>query len=516
MKILSLQASGFKNIEDSDNKTYTFSNHTIIKGENYTGKTSICEGICWALFGCNMNGNDKADSLLLNNKSKKIYVKLEFEGNDGKVHILEREKGKTCTIALDGNKASQGDIFSYTGDKQTFLAAFVPGYFDAMAPVVARTFLTGILPAIPREQVLAEMAECFRSMAPNTLNINEYLSDKRSQLKALETEGVRLNGSFDAYYKNLSIEVPEEVIFDDADLKKYQSELSGLRSNATVKPSDSTLKFLISKKEQLKARYVELVKRHKVIMLQVDKVCPTCGQTLDVAAGEKAKQESISKIMAEMATVIEEGNTMNGEIKNEQTAYDDLIADYKEPNTEYADELEQSISEQQHFSTEARVKNSTRSTMLKQVETAQVEVTNIETRLKEIDDEKAHINSLMSAGMEYATKKSELQYNQIKDRLDKVTIRLEKVIKSTGEIKECFEMLYDGKELVLCSTSERVRKELEIANLINSMTGLKVPVFIDSAESITHYNKPNTQVIEAVVCEGITEIEITNFESEVD
>jgi hypothetical protein len=76
---------------------------------------------------------------------------------------------------------------------------------------------------------------------------------------------------------------------------------------------------------------------------------------------------------------------------------------------------------------------------------------------------------------------------------------LEKVVKSTGEVKDCFEVLYDDKELMLLSNSERVRVGLEISNLINNKTGLKIPLFLDNAESITHYEKPDTQIVEAVV-----------------
>ena len=59
-----------------------------------------------------------------------------------------------------------------------------------------------------------------------------------------------------------------------------------------------------------------------------------------------------------------------------------------------------------------------------------------------------------------------------------------------------------NKREVQLSTSQRARLALEIATLINTVTKLQIPVYIDNVESITRYKDPGTQVIEARVKEG--------------
>jgi DNA repair protein SbcC/Rad50 len=68
--------------------------------------------------------------------------------------------------------------------------------------------------------------------------------------------------------------------------------------------------------------------------------------------------------------------------------------------------------------------------------------------------------------------------------------------------------LYDDKndttcETILLSTSTKIRKDLEIANMVNTITNLNLPIFIDCAESITHYSKLSCdQVFLSKVIEG--------------
>ena len=104
---------------------------------------------------------------------------------------------------------------------------------------------------------------------------------------------------------------------------------------------------------------------------------------------------------------------------------------------------------------------------------------------------------------QYRATLAEMQIAQLKKHLDKVDIKLFDVTKSTGEIKPTFDLLYDGRPYKALSTSEQIRVHLELTTLFNRVTGMDYPVFIDFAESITHYNRPfASQVIEACVVEG--------------
>ncbi|HHY79125.1 MAG TPA: hypothetical protein GX516_01970 [Thermoanaerobacter sp.] len=99
-------------------------------------------------------------------------------------------------------------------------------------------------------------------------------------------------------------------------------------------------------------------------------------------------------------------------------------------------------------------------------------------------------------------KKLEKEATIIGQYLNKVSLQLQKIVKETGEIKDDFKILYDGREFNILSHSEKIKAGLEVAGLIIGLTNMKFPIFIDDAESITSYKAPETQIIEAKVAAG--------------
>jgi hypothetical protein len=86
--------------------------------------------------------------------------------------------------------------------------------------------------------------------------------------------------------------------------------------------------------------------------------------------------------------------------------------------------------------------------------------------------------------------------------LSHVSLKLEKPVQSTGEIRDCFEVLYDDNELNVASTSENIKAGLEFSHMISDLTALDYPIFVDNGESITRYEDKGKQVIETRVKEG--------------
>ena len=92
-----------------------------------------------------------------------------------------------------------------------------------------------------------------------------------------------------------------------------------------------------------------------------------------------------------------------------------------------------------------------------------------------------------------------MQFEAVRSSVRDITMRFQKLNPSNQEIQNCFEVLYKGRDFRLISTSENIRAGLEISGMINRQTGLRLPVFIDNAESITHYDKPDAQIFEVRV-----------------
>ena len=130
MIIKSLKIKGFKVFEDEfyiefDDKK------TIIQGENFQGKTSIGEAICWCLLGCNLFGNDKTANII-NENSREAYCELKFEDNEGIEHTIIRIKGRENIVALDGRQATVEMLSKFYFNKKVFLSIYNPYYFSSL------------------------------------------------------------------------------------------------------------------------------------------------------------------------------------------------------------------------------------------------------------------------------------------------------------------------------------------------------------------------------------------------
>ena len=83
--------------------------------------------------------------------------------------------------------------------------------------------------------------------------------------------------------------------------------------------------------------------------------------------------------------------------------------------------------------------------------------------------------------------------------LNRVSINLFNIVKSTGEIKDSFDIKYDNKSLRLISNSEYTKAALELSEMFNSALNIKIPIFVDDAESIIDIPAINTQMLVAKV-----------------
>ena len=124
-----------------------------------------------------------------------------------------------------------------------------------------------------------------------------------------------------------------------------------------------------------------------------------------------------------------------------------------------------------------------------------------------IDDKKRRI----SAAQAYSEKKYELLFQGLQTEpngqqlaSNRVTLSLSEVMSSTGEVKDDFSFLYEGRPYNTLSLSEKVRAGIAITELIKRMTGRNYPVFIDNAESICVFDnvRPTGQTFFSRVVKG--------------
>ncbi len=121
------------------------------------------------------------------------------------------------------------------------------------------------------------------------------------------------------------------------------------------------------------------------------------------------------------------------------------------------------------------------------------------TLISETEEEAARLKRLINEAVQYMAKRIELMLNGLK--MCSTEIVLTEIIKTTGEIKDCFRFSYEGRDYKCLSLSEKVRAGLDVAVLIQKLSGRNNPIFVDNGESICTFGKvkPEGQVIIARV-----------------
>jgi len=97
----------------------------------------------------------------------------------------------------------------------------------------------------------------------------------------------------------------------------------------------------------------------------------------------------------------------------------------------------------------------------------------------------AQLKLLINEAVQYMVKRIELMLNGL--TMSNTEIVLTEVIKTTGEVRDCFRFSYDGRDYRCLSLSEKVRAGLDVSLLIQRLSGRKYPIFIDNGESICSF-----------------------------
>ena len=125
-----------------------------------------------------------------------------------------------------------------------------------------------------------------------------------------------------------------------------------------------------------------------------------------------------------------------------------------------------------------------------------------EAALAEAQRQMAEKKELLSALGRYAARRAELAFSAL--RMNRVSLSLYEVVKSTGEVRDAFRFLYEDRPYFCLSHSEKIRAGLEVTELLKRITGVCCPVFIDDAESVPVIDnvRPSGQIFLAKVVKG--------------
>ncbi len=624
--IKEIEYQGFKN--SVDKVRIKLSAITRIFGENGAGKTTVGEAIAWALLGCNLSGNSRADSTLMNETVNNMYVKILF--NDGeKDQILLRYKNSKTHIYLAepteenwempvnmlrkvATEINQKDIEI---DSDVFMTIFSQEFFPNLDADRAKRIMTSLVPKVPSEEVFAQISEYSQNLLKEyDLDFpNKLLEDKKSELKEIEgdliyNEGAKgtLKQLIQEQENNLTEEIDEDKL---QSLIKEKQKLTKFEYPSTLIESEKKEKELAVKFESLKEKRAELEKglgkpelleiskyegeilklekelfeltkklpsglidnselttKKTVLENELNKLqklvedggnCPTCNRPLtneQIKPLIESLQENLEKVCSNLkeidnhnATISEKHQQevqkqtdliqnkikeLKTKIKNANKKNEDIKAKFEIKHQEALADLNKQISElgeklQTLYLQNKQARQEWEKNYFEKINKIDAEINALETKRKDrerelkkiadnkkkyediinndkmLGDKKIQLNILINSIKEFIEKKVELETQNINLYFNRVSLVLNKVVKTTGEVKECFELRYDDKDYKILSTGEKIRLFVEVSNMVLCILGVDYPVFLDNAESVTEYESYASQIIEANHIRGV-------------
>lgn len=506
----------YKGLEDGFK--VEFDEITYIVGDNAKNKTTIGSLPLWILTGYNIYGSNKEqvanDSIIT---GQNTIASMTIIDNQGSEHVITRCKGKDNFVMLDGIRTTQEILTRFYKDVHAFICSYYPNYFRSMDLAKQRELLLRILPAVSSEDAFKLLEKEEQEILEHPIaDIKGFCKSKRDEIKEITSELDKLAGS-----KNMLINI---AIQKEDNLKKFekQSELDNLEKEyeklientdniVTLEEIEKDINRLDSKiSNNIKIELQELQKRQKKELENLDNVtsvtstCPTCKQEIKnenlIKALKITYKKNINTIAEKIETLKKDTQELIDKRKEKIEKYKVLKTPQMQEKTKIRDEIKQKIDILQKEKSEIDLFN-------KEVELKHNEIQNAKKQIEEFDKLSKEMSETIDKynnQLKIATRLNLLtikeQMKEANGYLKNVTIEFSRLNEETGEIMDVYEIKYNGRIYEKLSKSYKLRADIEIATLINKITGINTPMFIDDVESITKIDTTNNiQTIMAIV-----------------
>lgn len=369
MAVTKLKLSSFRG-KDAEHKLDIFN---TIRGANETGKSTIKEAICFAFCGTDSMGSRNPQHLISEGKDACEVVVTTDRAVVSRT--LTRKGNGTLKAYREGipTTFTQAQMELIIGSVDTFLSAFIPGYFLDLPEERKLKVVSEIMPDVNRAQLFKDITGF--DMVPEeqlryTFNkrpdiIGDLVAaDRRECTKILYTNQGQLKQLL-TYEEMAKPETPPELI-PLASLRSLKSQWENyerdlrlynnfkIQRDIVVKENEMRANNVLSLKEKLASlQYEEITVQPSLVGMEAEalaglsyihepscprlskemeeEMCPTCGQTV----GKKHK-ESIKQKNAELKAkhdveveAIKANNKIYSEIKNKvKEKYSKLCLEY--------------------------------------------------------------------------------------------------------------------------------------------------------------------------------------------
>ena len=532
MQITYLKTIGFRKFkEEFSTNLY---NTTSITGGNTKGKTNILYAIIWGFLGTNLTGDDKV--YIGNKNADNCYVEIHFIDNLGTNHVLKRLKNKYNNkknfLLLDDKQINQDELTSYYSDKKLFLSIVNSNYFISRSPTEQKNLLDKYLPNIDISKIYEKLDDYEKSILEYCpQDILTYIKELNDNKKMYDDKIKNLQGKI-AYAENFIGEKLDTLkTFDkQEELSLAQQELSFLKTDQKAEARNKQIKIVENLNSQinlyqnqietLTTNMINGKKTYLSIKNEPISYCPMCKQQLsdkgrlNTIQNMKTDLENDYSNKIKLETELQEIKKNLAVEKCKLYALGNDNADKQKTRiTEVENQikvLEKEKSEIDQYNTSINVK---RENIQKAKADIQIFNKNIDELYNSLDSNKKAkdiaqklLINYIEAKMQHATK-----------HLKNVGIKYYTILKDSGEIKQDFIITYKGNEFKNLSRSETIATSLEISNMLNKISGVNLPLFVDDSESCADYNfiedfSNDTQILIAKVEKG-QNLEISNYQN---
>ena len=501
-----------------DDFSVDFDDLTYIVGDNAKNKTTIGSLPLWILTGYNLFGSNKENvSNDANKTQKNTLASMILVDNNGSEHTITRCKGKDNFVLLDEIRTTQEILARFYKDVHAFICAYNPNYFRSMKLSEQRELLLRILPQISSDEAFNLLESEEKDILEKPIvDIKGFSKQKRADIKELNSELDKITGNKDAYI-SIAIEKEEETkIFQNKDkLEKLEKEYEKLISNTdeiislgdlenNIRSLDSRISSNIN--DDLKEYQEDLRKEIDNLknVSSTSQKCPTCKQKIvnqDVIESLKIRYTNkIKNIAGKIEKLKKETKELTDKKNNQILRYKRLKTPEIQTKAQNRDELKKKIDSLKKEKQEIDLYN-------KEVAVKHNNIAKAKKMIEQLENEENNIKQMIekySKQIQIATRLNLIiiqeQMKKVSEYLDKVTIEFSKVDDTTGEILDVYEVKYDGRNYEKLSKSYKIRADIEIAKLINKITEINTPMFIDDVESITQISlDPNIQTVLSIV-----------------
>ena len=378
-----------------------------------------------------------------------------------------------------------------------------------------------------------------------------YIDKRNEELAEISKLQEEYNKAQSVYLSNFNEEI-EKIQKEIRDVDSYNADIdkANKKAESDKENAKKELENMTDLLSGLQKRHEELTEQNKECKSRVftGEKCAYCGQELPEDKLEEARKRFNEQKDKDHAYIVEQGKSNKDYLDRALKCIENLKSEIEKPlevrDKKSKDKLDAKLADLRASfipydkTTEGEAKMSVieekranltvipkqdneellnmKSGLLDEIETnskklglkdeydKQVEkIKNMQEQLRENSIEKAKLEGKLAKVKEYEEEKARIVSDRVNGKFEYVQIEMSETNKSGDIVPACVVKDNKGVNALVTNNASKVLCGIDIALAFQKFYGIKLPVFIDNAESINSENFPgiNNQVIKLIVDE---------------